>query len=491
MAHAVQRNGLYALAALLAAAGAFWLSRLVGELGSWPDQTASLAGRAILSVGGQTELAPQLAAYPPLPYLLLSMVEVVARPLGLSSVALATAGLAASLLVSQLRALRGAGYAWGTTFAFALVFALHPLALLSVARGAQALMLLWGVWIFGRGLFAFRTRGGVNDLLALSLSLPLLALTSTRGAVVALSAIPFLLLAVPPDLRQRAYGSAYLVLLFPLLLALLFMMALSAILLQDPLAFITVDMLATGRWSDRPLALILAASIAGVFGACVIGVGLILRSGQRKPLQAAAGALFGTIVLAVTVAALFGLADSALHALSLTFGAMMVFAVSWPVEENRTLRVGALLLLGLLVSIALIGADQRTARNPRAVLFGNAAAAAPPADLALGRWLGGRGSVMIDAQSHPQVIASRGSAEGLVTQTSPVFAISLLARRIFTDDVAVQQHRAGISADAISRAMPDLYRSGPPGYRLSYDAGGWRVWSRPGARENPDQENGQ
>jgi hypothetical protein len=484
MVGAVQRNFAYLLIALLAAGGAFWLSRVVGELGYWPDQSAGLAGRAILSVAGQAELAPQLAAYPPLPYLLLSLVELVARPLGLSSAALATALLAAGLLASYLRALRGAGYAWMAAIAFVLVFALHPLALLAVGRGAQALMLVWGVWIFGRGLFGFRTRGGVDDLLALSLSLPLLALTSTRGAVVAVSAIPFLLLAVPPDLRQRAYGSAYLVLLFPLLLAILFMIALSAILLQDPLAFITTEMLATGRWSDRPLPIILAASIAGVVGANVIGVGLILRSGRRKPLQAAAGALLGTMVLTVALLALFGQADSALHALSITFGATMVFAVSWPAEEHRTLRVGALLLLGLLVSITFIGADQRAARNPAAALFGNAAEIAPPEDLALGRWLIGREGVMIDAQMHPQVIAARGSAEGLVTETSPVFAVSLLARRIFTDHVALRQHQPSISADAISRTIPDLYRSGPPGYRLSYDLGGWRVWSRPDLQEN-------
>jgi len=477
------RHAPFALVALIAAAGAFWLNGLVGELGFWPDQTSSLAGRAILSVAGKAELAPQLAAYPPLPYLLLLLVELVARPLGLNSVPLATAGLAAALLASYLRALRGAGYAWAAAITFVLIFALHPLSLFAAARGPQSLLLLWGVWMFGKGLFGFRTSGGVDDLLALSLSLPLMALTSTRGAVVALSAIPFLLLAVPPDLRQRASASAYLVLLFPLLLAVLFMMAMSAILLHDPLAFITVDLLATGRWSDRPLALILAASIAGVVGACVIGVGLILRSGQRRPLQAAAGALLGTMVLSMVVLALFGLADSALHALSITAAATAVFTVFWPVEENRTLRVGTLLLVGWLVSSTFIGADRRAARHPLTVLFGDAERAAPPADLALGRWLSGRGGVMIHAQVHPEVIAARGSADGLVTETSPVFAVSLLSRRVFTDHVALRQHQPGISADAISGALPDLYRSGPPGYRLSYDSGGWRVWSRPTPQE--------
>jgi hypothetical protein len=466
------------LAGLLAAVGAFSLSWQVGTLGYWPDQTANLAGRAILSAAGVAELAPQLAAFPPLPYLLLSLVELVAQPLGLSSVALTTALLAAALLVSIIRALRQAGFAMGAIIAFVLIYASNPLTLHSIVRGPQGMLLLCSVWMFGRGLFGFRTTGGVNALLALSLSLPLMALTSVRGAVIAVSAVPFLLLAVPPDLRQRADASTYLVLLFPLLFAGLFMMAIAAMLLQDPFGFVTVEMMETGRWSGRPWYRILAASIAVVLGCCVIAIGLILRARHRLPLQSAAGALLATLVLSVVLLAMFGIAESALQALSIAPTAAMVILVQWPREENRLLRTGALLLIGWLVASAFAVADGRPFRDPLALVVGRGPRMAAPTAPALGQWLAGKESVMIHALDHPEVVAARGSADGLVTIASPVFAVSLLSRRVFTEHVVLREHLPGISDDAISRAMPGLYRNGPPGYRLTYDAGGWRVWSR-------------
>jgi len=478
MEEAQVRRSSYALAGLLAAIGAFWLSHAVGARGYWPDQTADLAGRAILSAAGVAELAPQLAAFPPLPYLLLSLVELLARPLGLSSVALTTALLAGGLLVSIVRALRETGFATVAVLAFALIYATNPLTLHSIARGPQGMLLLWCLWIFGRGLFGFRSTGGVNALLALSLSLPLMALTSVRGAVIAVSAIPFLLLAVPPDLRQRAYASTYLVLLFPLVFAALFMMAIAAMLLQDPLGFVTLEMLQTERWSDRPWYQILAASIAAVLGCCVIAVGLILRARQRLPLQSAAGALLGTLVLSVVLLAMFGIAESALQALSIAPTAAMVVAIHWPREENRTLRTGALLLTGWLVASTFAITDSRALRDPLAVVVGREPRSGTPTALALGQWLAGKEDVMIHGLAHPEVVAARGSADGLVTIASPVFAVSLLSRRVFTDHVVLREHVPGISDDAISRAMPDLYRRGPPDYRLAYDAGGWRVWSR-------------
>jgi len=481
------RRGVLALVALVAGIGAYRLSVLVGELGFWPGSIATLSGRAILSAAGKVELAPQLAAFPPVPYLLLFLAEWIARPLGLSAVGLASGVLAGGLLAIYLVALRRAGYPWFAVAMLALLFALNPLVLHAVARGPQTMLLLWGVWMVGMGMFGFRATSGVNALLSLSLGLALMALTSERGLAVALASVPFLLLAVPPDLRQRAYGSVYLVLLFPLIFAVLFMVAVSAMLLGGPFAFITPDMLQMARWSDRPLWLVLAAGMTAVLGSAAIGVGLIVRSGRRRPVQAATAALLGTAGLAVVLSALLGLAESALHALTVVAAATAVFSVHWPREPHRTARVTLLLALGFAVSASFIAADQRGRADARGTLLGLAQREHGPGALALGRWLRGVDGVMLHGLAHPEVVAARGSAGGLLTSTTPAFQVSLLSQRIFADHVVARVHRPGNSDDAISRAMPDLYRQGPPGYRLAYDSDGWRVWSRHSAQHSAQQ----
>lgn len=458
---------------LLAALASLWLARA----NLWPADTAALAGRAMLGVNGKADLSTLLAAYPPIPYVLLSLVEPFAALLHVAAPALLTALLAGGFLVSYIVTMRRARFEIEAVVFLALLLCIHPFTLFSVASGPEAMLLLWGVWLYGLGLFGFRATGGVNDLITLTLSLPLLAFTNLEGAVIAVSAVPFLLLSVPTQMLQRFYFSVYTVLLFPLLFSVFAFCIVSWILLHDPFAFVTPEFLQAARWSSQPWWLVAAACGAGVIGTMVIVPGLIVRVSTRRPLQAAAGALLGTMMLAAALLAILGLASSALGALAPTVAAAVVVSARWPVERARALRTAALMAIGLLIALSVTLANISAIRPALDALFGSRIAGST-AEEELGEHLADRNGVMIDAIAHPAAVTARGSTHGLITATDPAFTVQLLKRSLDAPHVAVRQHRPGESDDLITCIFPGLYADGAPGYRLTYDQKGWRVWSR-------------
>lgn len=477
---ALSRDRALALGlALVAGAAALWL----GLVASWPGDTAALLGRAMLATTGKADLAPLLAAYPPIPYVLLSLVEPVGRWTGLDAAGLLNALLVAGLVATYATTLRESRFDRVATAVFVLLFCAHPFTLWAMTAGPQSLLLFWGVFLFGLGLFGFRVTGGVNQLITLTLSLPLLAFTSLYGALIALSSIPFLLLAVPPQLLQRAYASVYAVLLFPLLFGLLALCVMSAILLHDPWGFLTVDLLSIARSNAEPWWRVAAACAGAVVGTLVIAPGMVLRVRTRRPLQSAAVALLGTMIVAPVLAALTGLVANPVEALAPTAAAAALVSARWPLETGRVLRVGGLLGLGLLVALSVALTNPAAFQPATMALTVRQRATSHSADAEVGRYLAGKRNVMFDAASHPEVVAERGSTEGLITATSPAFAVALLRRELTAPYVVVRRHRPGVSDGAIGRMFPEFHERGAPGYTLSYDRGGWRVWSRNSPRE--------
>lgn len=464
-----------ALIGVAATVLALWLALGARQLGHWPAETAALSGRAILGMTGKGDPATLLAAYPQIPYLLAAIAYWPARLFGGDPLPLLTALLAGGWVAAVVASLRGARHPLGSWLILALLLCAHPLLLHAIFSGPQAVLLLWGVWCLGHGMFGFRATGGVNDLILLAVSLPLLAFTSLHGAVIAVAAIPFLLLAVPPQLHQRAYGSVYVVLLFPLVFSLLSALLVSWILLHDPLGFVRPQlspvMFGGASWVT------LGAVLAAVTGTLVIAPGLILRATNRPPLQAPAAALFATMAFSVMLLAFTGLAANAADAMMPLVAAAAVCAARWPMEPGRAVRTAALSAIGLLVAASVVltaGARMR----PLALLFAQQAVEAVTPETLLGRELRGRDGVMIDAIAHPAVVAARGSSRGLETASTPAFQVAVLRRRLTARHVAVRRHVPGLTDEAVGRSFPDLHAGGAPGYRLTYDRAGWRIWSR-------------
>lgn len=470
------------LVSLLVTLASYQLAVRIGALGLWSDSTTELAGRAALSAAGKSDPTTLLASYPPLPYVLLLLGDLLGRPLGLDPVALIDALLLGGLTARYGRSLSNGGARPRTVIALLLLLALHPLAITAVAHGPQALLLVWGCWILGRGMMDTRTITGINDTIALTLALPMLAMTSAQGAAIAIGSLPFLILAVPRDLSERHYFGTYVVLLFPLVFSVLCLFALSAILLHTPLSVVIWDAYHVVQTDARHRWIAVALAPVTTAGVAVIAVMLACARAAPRALRESAAAALASLMLASALVTASGIADHAGEVLQPALGLALAVSTRWPVA--RMAQAGRGLLVGALISgLVWFGANLQAEGPIMRVVTGHRGAMS--ADQALGRYLAGRQDVMIDALAHPAVVAERGGAEGLLTDRSPVFGVSVIAHRVLAPMVAVRAHRPGESDDAISRSLPRLFADGAPGYRLTFDQGGWRVWARRDRSEIP------
>lgn len=473
------RRGSWAawLCGLAAFAAAAWLGWRIDTLSAWSPAAYTISGRAILAVSGKADLSLLFAAYPPIPFLFTTLIDPLARFVHLDTLGAGSALLAGGFIATYAVTLGRARYGLFAVLALVVLLAFHPLMVGAVARGPQTMLLIWSLWFYGLGLFSFRANGNVRGLLLLALSLPLMAFSSPEGAVLAIAAAPFLLLAVPPNLMQRAYGSVYAVLLFPLIFSFFSMAVISGIFLHDPFAFIPPRMLAWQTWYGGEWWVAAAYTLGAVVGVMMIVLGLILRASHRRPLQDPAAALLGTVALGSVLLVLTGIAQTLTNALMTCAAATAVVVVRWPSEPGRFVRTAILSVIGLLMAGAVVVNDP--VPHPHGVgyiLYGQPEI--PQGEEAVGRFIEDKSNVMIDADRHPSIVSARGHAEGLVPAKLPAFKVATLKRRVDADHVVVRKHQPGESDDAISQVLPDFYERGAPGYRISFDQDGWRVWSK-------------
>lgn len=476
----VARRWLPVAVLVAACAIAVSASNLLAASGFRSGFTNDLAGRALLGIDGKIGVGEIISAYPPLAYLPMLAAQGITDLAGGSAARLLAALLAGAMVATWLHGLLRANYQPLAALLLTVLLALNPIFLRAMLAGPEAMLALWGVWLFAISVFTLRASGAVDDLILVSVSLVILFFTAPLGAVFAIAALPFLLLSTPTDVARNSQFSVYLVLLFPLLFCLFSFMFVSWLFLHDPWAFVPRRVLESPVRAAQPWWTLTIGAVLSAVAAAPILIGLIVRARARRLVQAPAFALLGILMLAIAIALLGGVTESFAIALIPAAAIAAALALRWPQEDGRFRRVALLIALGMIGAGVVVRMDA----SPTNVHFRQALTGQtqPPsrraAEADLGEFLAGRSDVLIDAAAFPAVVAARGSAEGLITSTDTAFALSVLRRRVETREVAVPAPDPSRNADIISRALPDLYGSGAPGLRLIYDQGGWRVWRR-------------
>lgn len=463
----------------LAAVVGFWATwvlyfgaALIGPVGG---PLGALVGDALLGAGGKADAGEVLASYPPLSLMPLIAVQAVTGLEGFGAAHLLSVVLASGLAALWLRGLLLAKYQPLAASAITLLLCANPLFMMAMAEGPELMLTVTAAYCFAIGAFAVRARGGVNDLMLCSGSLVLMAFAGQSGFLLMVATLPFLSLVMPTDIRARSWVNVYVVLLFPLVFILLGFMLVNWMMLHDPLAFVRPQIEASGEWFSGSWRLATGEIVSAVASAPILA-GLFIFARGRGPIQSIALAMLGTVMLLALLTLETGLGLSLAAALAPATGLAAAAAMRWPLQRHRPLRVLLMLTLGALGSATAVYAE-RYAMTSGSELRDDRQVAA---DRELGEFLRGRSGVMIDAAVHPQVVAARGSAEGLITASDTAFDIAMLRRRADRAalEVAVQRPDASRNADMIGRILPNFYQGGEAGFALIYDRDGWRVWSK-------------
>lgn len=471
--------------ALLAMIAATSFMHMVALFGPVSSAQGALVGDALLGSAGKTDAGVVLASYPPVALFPVIALQAVTGLAGYGAANLLSAFLAALLAGMWLRGMMLAGFPPLTSLAMTLLLCLNPLFLYAVAEGPQLMLTLWGAWLFAVSAFAIRSRGGINDLMLCSGSLTLLAFAGQSGILLAIATIPFLLLVMPADIRARSWISVYLVLLFPTLFLLLGFMLVNWMMLHDPLAFVRPQLDAPGEWFAGSWKHTTSQIVAAVASAPIL-LGLFILARERRPIQAVALALTGAVMLLAVLALQTGVDLSLTAALSPAVALAAAAAMRWPLQDRRAPRAMLLLMLGFMGSGFAILGENYSYTSGSAIQESRRIAG----ERRLGVFLAGSEAVLIDAAAHPQVVAARGTAEGLVTAGETEFDLSMLRKRVGDDIVAVVTAAPdpSRSADVIGRILPNFHVEGAAGFHLVYDRDGWRVWRRTSRRNSPEDD---
>jgi hypothetical protein len=474
------------------------LAALAVRGGLIPDDGVMLWAGAIMAADGEMSIGRIVAAYPTIPFIATTLVDVVA-PAGTPSPALVAGSLLGVLAGLWFVSFRAAGLSLVIAVTVTLLLVFHPTLLRAVVAGPAEMFLVLFLYLFGSSLYTLRVRSGVPQVMRMGAALLGLTFSHPMGAAIALSAMPFLIFAVQPVLVASAALNVVLALVFPAIFAVGAFVYVSWVFPGSGWSFFAAPaeslsawvagMSATGLTSVPVVAASLAMAVALVLAAPLapVAIGWVFR---RRPLVAPAAVFAVTVVAAaaMTVGTGFFGDPAALAVAGPILAAIVLMRV--PVARERLAVVVPLMIAGWFggaISLAII--DPRASGHAVALLEGRGDRERLDA-LALGGATTDRQDVLVDTFNAPAIVLGRGTARGLLAPSHETFTLSLLFARIDTPFVAVPNPQTAAGAqDRLNRAFPLLYRNGAPGYRLAYQNESWRLFERQsrGALEVPQR----
>ncbi|WP_445682530.1 hypothetical protein [Radicibacter daui] len=440
--------------------------------------------------------------FPPLPLWFDMILAGLPATGGLPLPALASVLIAAILAGLWSRQLAAAGYGAVLSFLLALLFLAQPMLQQRLAEGSGLPFGLVAMSLMAPAASRVRRYGNVTALSVVGGGVAIIFFSDPAGIYLLLALLPFLVALAPPAFLARAPGAVLLVILFPVGIGLLGYLYSNWLFGASPFAFAhqqgtvlkgAADNAAmvpwlTG-WGHTTPGAALAAALMALIALPVIPPAL-LRA--YYPSGRYVGIL---LVVAVLVAVLLATATLFLAHPAQLLAYLVPVAVFALCEAGPRRLQGGLALLLALIGLAggwlMQGFEAPAETNAwRSAIEGTAVDSdALDHDLAFGTELRRYDDVALDAASAGMVLPSRLDASGIALPNMERIKADLLFGALSTRYVAVQEPASERGRlDRIGRAIPDLWRHGPPGGTLVVEEGPWRLW-RTAVPPGKEQEN--
>jgi hypothetical protein len=470
------------------------IAALAVRSGLMADDAVMLWAGAITAGGGGMPIGVIAAAYPTIPFLASTIIELIV-PAGVPGPALLAAGIVGLLASVWYLSLCAAGIALPAAVATTFLLILHPGLVWPAINGPSEVLFVFFLYLLGRGLYDLRNRGGASEVMTVGLSLAGLAFSHPMGAAIACAAIPFLIFTVSPTLISNSALNVVVTLIFPTVFSAAAFAYVSWVFPGSGWSFLIAPAEGISTWTAS-FARSLGGAMTGVIAidvgiAAALGFALsspivmvaIIRIWRRRPLVVPLLVLFATTIAAAAITVSTGLFGDpvAVSAVPPVLAAIVIICI-----PDIRARPGLVLLLSMIGWVG--GVAELAIFDSRIIAHLNAALAPAGSDTArtdaldLGGAIVARSGVMVDSVNAPAVVVGRGSATGLITPTDENFSLAILVSVISAPFVAVPdpQSNAG-SRDRLNKAFPKLFQHGLPGYRLVYQNSNWRLFGHVGA----------
>ena len=466
------------------------MAALAARSGVMADDAVMLWAGAITAGDGGMPIGVIAAAYPTIPFLASTVIELVA-PVGMPGPALLAAGIGGLLASIWYLSLRTVGVPLLAAVATTLLLILHPGLLRPAISGPSEVLFVFFLYLLGRGLYDLRSRTGASEVMSVGLSLAGLAFSHPMGAAIACAAMPFLIFAVRPMLVANSAINVVLTLIFPTVFSAAAFAYVSWVFPGSGWSFLVSPAEGISTWTASFVRgfggtitgiVAIDVGVAAAYGFALsspIAVVAMIRVWRRRPLVDPSLVLFATTIAAAVIAVATGLFGDpvAVSAVPPVLAAIVIMRVpdlrTWPGLVLPLLVIG---WIGGVIEFAIF--DSRIIAQLNAAL----APAADPARtdaLDLGGTIAARVGVMVDSVNAPAVVVGRGRATGLITPPDENFHLAILMSHVSAPFVAVPDPQSNVGArDQLNKAFPQLFQRGLPGYRLVYQNASWRLFGR-------------
>lgn len=441
-----------------------------------------LHGRTLLNLAGLLKFSDFISAYPPIPYLVGTIVNFLFPASGTTGLTVTSSVAAAALSASWLVSFRKSGLSVPEALAACAALSLNPVFIRAATEGIGFVFLHIGLWIALLGMFSLRRGERVNDILLVSGGLMIAAFAHPFGMVLVFACLPFLALVMPPDRLRMATGPMYLVLFFPVIFAVISFMYVNWVFEGNPIAFLWtasresagLGAAPTGAPGQSASQVLLA--ILGIVAVAPVMVTYYVTSRGLAPIRYAVVAVLLILFSSAVLAYVLDLFPSASLVASLGVTGAAVCVARWPRSALNRLEL-LLMVAGILGGFMVVVADQSSESvRWRAAVRQRPVAPPDPELAAVAKSLAGKRNILFDADAAPAVVALRGNATGIWNSATDQFRFATIRGRTDADVIVVRTREAANGADRVGRAFPQLYEDGMSGYRLRHDGSRWRVY---------------
>jgi membrane protein XagC len=467
------------------------ITALAVRSGLMADDAVILWAGAITAGDGGMPIGLIASAYPTIPFLASTVIELIA-PASVPGPALFAAGIGGLLASAWYLSLCAAGVPLLAAVAATLLLILHPGLLRSAVNGPSEVLFVFFLYLLGRGLYDLRSRSGVSEVMTVGLALTGLAFSHPMGAAIACAAMPFLIFAVRPMLVANSAINVVLPLIFPTVFSAAAFAYLSWVFPGSGWSFLIAPAEGISTWTASfargfggsmtgviTIDVAIAAAFGFVLGSPIV-VAAMIRVWRRRPLVVPALVLFAITITAAAIAVATGLFGDpvAVTAVPPVLAAIVIICIA-DVRIRPGIALPLLVIgwIGGVVDFAIF--DSRIIAHLDAALASAGSDPARTDALNLGGAIITRAGVMVDSVNAPAVVVGRGSATGLITPQDETFNLAILMSVVSAPFVAVPDPQSNVGArDRINKAFPQLFQHGPPSYHLVYQNANWRLFGR-------------
>lgn len=408
--------------------------------------------------------------YPPLPDTL-NLIATwlipgqVPAPLVLSAI---LASLLTMLWFANLR--QNGGFGWIGAGILTTLLVLNPMFLRSFAEGPGMVLMLFGTWLYLRGLVNLRIRGSAPDIMKVGLGLVIAVVSHGYGLMIAAAALPCLMMSGRPDQLTNAPFGFLATMVFPVALAGVSLIFVGYVF---DLPIFTPQ---PGSGSvTAPRAVMVA--ILALLPASITAI--LLHSGLMRfwlPLVAGLATLLAATVMNVMLGLL---TDPILIAAPyLCFAAVAIRF--WPFTQRRGPIAAAMLTVSWVCCAILVTLPSNavTSRWALAVLGHQVDNSERQAAAQVVNFLDGKTGVMVDIERSPELVIASNGVQGLTVAGQPRYDLAVRTRQSDADILVLRTAALNTNAerDRLARALGLTGFGVPPGYIVTFSAGPWQVY---------------